>query len=259
MTLDPEAVGRAARLLAQRRRSGEAGARLPDDCRPRDLESALAVQEAVTREMNAQVAGWKCLQPTPDRLVVAPLYTRDVHKASPVSIWAPESVARIEPELGFVLGRDLAHRETPWTESEVDGALAHTYLVLELIGGRYTDPASADFPELLADGLFNQGVFLGPEVDPQMAAEASTLDVSLTCRSAAPEQYNGRHPNGRPRAPIYWLAEFLRGRGMGLRAGDLVITGSYAGVLSAPLEEPVRIQFGDLGELGVAFKAHMTG
>ena len=259
MTLEPKAVHRAARLLAQRRHSGEVGPRLPSDCRPRDLESALAIQTAVTRELNDDIAGWKCLQPTPDRLVVAPLYAQDIHRASPVSVWAPESVARIEPELGFVLGRDLAHRGTPWTEPEVDEALAHTHLVLELIGGRYADPASADYPELLADGLFNQGVFLGPEVDPQMAAEASTLEVSLTCRSAAPEQHSGCHPNGRPRAPVYWLAEFLRSRGLGLKAGDLVITGSYAGVLSAPLEEPVRVQFGDLGELGVAFKARMTG
>jgi len=257
--LEPQAVNRAARLLAERRRLGEPAERLPDDCRPRDLESALAVQAAVTRELDAEVAGWKCLQPTPDRLIVAPLYAHEIHRTSPVSVWAPESVARIEPELGFVLGRDLSAREAPWSEAEVDGALTHTHLVLELIGSRYTDPASADYPELLADGLFNQGVFLGPEVDPELAADASQMDLSVTCRSAAPEQHEGRHPNGRPRAPVYWLAEFLRERGQGLNAGDLVITGSYAGVLSAPLEEPVRIQFGELGELSVDFKARVTG
>lgn len=257
--LDPSAVAQAASILAERRRSGAQEGRLPENCRPQDLESALAIQAQVTRDLGADIGGWKCLQPPPDRLVVAPIHARDIHRVPPVSVWAPEGRARIEPELAFVLGRDLPPREHPYENSEIDAAVAHTHLVLELIHSRYEDPASAEFPEMLADGLLNQGLFVGPEVDPELALEASEMDITLHSQSSAPEHHQGRHPNSHPRAPLYWLVEFLRSRGQGLKAGEFVITGSYAGVLEAPLEEPVRLQFGELGDLNVSFKARVTG
>lgn len=256
--LNPSEVVQAAQILAERRRNGLQGERLPDSCRPRDLESALAVQTQVTRELDESIGGWKCLLPSEKRLVLAPIFAGDIHRAAPVSVWAPQGKARIEPELGFVLGRDLPARDEPYTPEEVDGAIAHTHLVLELIHSRYEDPSLAEFPEMLADGLLNQGLFIGPVVDPDMAQSATELAITLHSKSAGTDYRQGHHPYTNPRAPLYWLADFLRSRGQGLKAGELVITGSYAGVLNAPLEEPVRVQFGELGELGVSFKAKVT-
>jgi 2-keto-4-pentenoate hydratase len=65
--------------------------------------------------------------------------------------------------------------------------------------------------------------------------------------------HEGRHRDPDPCLPLCWLANFLAQRGPGLRAGQAVITGSYAGVLELPLAEEVRIRFGDLGELHVTF------
>lgn len=256
--LNPSEVAQAAAILAERRRSGVQGERLPESCRPTDLESALAIQGQVVNDLGAHIGGWKCLQPSPERLVVAPIFVQDIHRTAPVSVWAPDGRARIEPELAFVLGRNLPEREQPYTQGEVDGAVTHTHLVLELIHSRYRDPAEAEFPEMLADGLLNQGLYIGPEVDPELALQASQMAITLNSRSGGSEYHQGRHPNTRPRAPLYWLAEFLRSRGLGLKAGDIVITGSYAGVLDAPLEEPVRVLFGELGEVSVSFKARVT-
>lgn len=255
--LTRDALARAGEILAGRRCDGVQAERLPETCRPTGLDSALAIQDEVTRQLGAEVAGWKCLEPPPERLVLAPLYADDIHRAPPVSVWAPQGRARIEPELAFVLGRDLPAREAPYEPDEIDGAVTHTHLVLELIHGRYADPSGVEFPEMLADGLLNQGLFLGPEVDPELADEASELTIAVHTRSAAPQHHKGRHPNTRPRAPLHWLAEFQRRRGRGLKAGDIITTGSYAGVLEVPLEEPVRIQFGELGEISVSFKARV--
>lgn len=255
--LNPTGIAQAARILAERRLSGVQAERLPTECRPEDVESALAIQAQVTDLLGAAVGGWKCLEPPPERLVVAPIYADDLHRGAPVSVWAPEGFARVEPELAFVLGRDLPPRDYPYSRSEIDQAVAHTHLVLELIHSRYSDPATAEFPEMLADGLLNQGVFIGPEVDPELALEAAELPITLHTRSAGPQHHHGRHPNTNPRAPLYWLVEFLRCHGQGVKAGEIVITGSYAGVLEAPLEEPVRVQFGDLGDISVSFKARI--
>ncbi|MEO7243355.1 MAG: hypothetical protein ABIW85_10645, partial [Variovorax sp.] len=58
-----------------------------------------------------------------------------------------------------------------------------------------------------------------------------------------------RHPNGDPRQPLYWLVEFLRARGIGLRRGQSIITGSLAGVVSLPAQRHARLRFGDLGSM----------
>jgi len=46
-----------------------------------------------------------------------------------------------------------------------------------------------------------------------------------------------------------WLANFLASRGEGLRAGQIVTTGSYAGAIEVPLDVPLVVTFGDLGAL----------
>jgi 2-keto-4-pentenoate hydratase len=50
-----------------------------------------------------------------------------------------------------------------------------------------------------------------------------------------------------------WLANFLRERGLGLQAGQAVITGSYAGVLELPRGRQLHIGFGALGTLSIRF------
>ena len=54
-------------------------------------------------------------------------------------------------------------------------------------------------------------------------------------------------------------AEFLRTQGLGLRAGQAVITGSYAGSFTLPLGQDIVIRYGELGELSVHFSSLGTG
>lgn len=248
----------AAQLLISRRLTGTQGDRLPETCRPRDLDAALAIQAAVSSAWCAQqddsIGGWKCLLPPEGKLVVGPIYTSTINTVPPVALWAPTGAARIEPELAFVLGRDLPPRATAYSDAEVDNAIARTHMALELIHSRYSDPASASFPEMLADGLVNQGLFIGPAVDSHLAAAASSFAIQVEHGTAVAE-HAGAHPNGNPRAPLYWLVEFLRSRGQSLVAGQVFITGSYAGVLEVPLDQPVTIRYAGLGEMTVEFSA----
>jgi 2-keto-4-pentenoate hydratase len=50
---------------------------------------------------------------------------------------------------------------------------------------------------------------------------------------------------------LYWIANFLAERGDGLRAGQVVTTGSYAGAIEVPLERALAVTFGDLGTIGI--------
>jgi 2-keto-4-pentenoate hydratase len=256
------AVAHAARLLAERRRSGQPGPRLPAACRPTDLDEALAVQAAVTAELDEAIGGWKCGTPSPGKVVVAPIHLGTIERHAPCVAFARNVDGRVqvklEPELAFVLGRDLPPRKAPYTPAEVDAAIAHTHLALELIDNRFDDGAEVSFEEKLADGLVNQGLWLGPEVDGERARHAAALTLTVAVAGQAPQRLDGRHPNPAPREPLYWLAEFLRQRGVGLRAGQPVITGSYAGSFWLPVDADSSIEYADanglLGALKVRFK-----
>jgi 2-keto-4-pentenoate hydratase len=160
---------------------------------------------------------------------------------------------RVEPELAFIFGHDLPARDLPYTQAEVDAAITGTHLALELIDSRYSDMTDVGFAEILADGLVNQGLFIGPQIDAEQARTAGELAIRILPASGAEKQLAGRHPDGQPRAPLYWLVEFLRSKGQGLKAGQAVITGSYAGSVDLPVGEDIAIQYGDLGLLTVQF------
>ncbi|MDI1260301.1 fumarylacetoacetate hydrolase family protein [Aquabacterium sp.] len=251
----------AARILAARRASGEQGTRLPQACRPQSLGEAFDIQAAVTQQLQARIGAWKCALPQEGRLTAAPIYADTVHTASPCAVFAREGQVLVEPELAFILGQDLPARATPYRPDEVDAAIARTHIALELIDSRCTpaEAAQASFAEKLADGLVNQGLFLGPQVDAGRAGGATELAIRVRHASGAEHLQQGRHPNGLPRSPLYWLVEFLRSRGQGLHAGQAVITGSYMGSFTLPLNEAVALQFGDLGALKVHFTRLTSG
>lgn len=251
----PDTTLRAARILAERRLAGQAGPPLPAELRPHTIEQALAIQSAVSTLMDDAIGGWKCGTPGPDKLVVAPIFARTIHQASPCAAWAHGGLVRIEPELAFVLGHDLPPRDQPYTPAEVDAAIARTHLALELIDSRYEDGNELSFADKLADGLVNQGLFIGPEVDAAAAQQTHAMRIGISIEGESDTERAGQHPDPLPRLPFYWLANHLCAQGPGLRAGQVVITGSYAGTFGVPVERDVSLRFGELGVLSVRLTA----
>lgn len=255
----PQQVAEAARELVARRKAGRVGERLPSEHRPHTLVDALQLQDAVSQlwcdDMDDTIGGWKCLQPPADKIIIGPIYTRTIDSVAPVALWPQDGQAVIEPELAFFFACDLPARAGPYSPAEVDAAIVRTHMALELIFNRYGPSAGCEFAETLGDGLVNQGLFIGPEVDSALAANKGEIAISLQVAGEAEQVLAGKHPNGNPRAPLYWLVEFLRSQGKGISAGQAVITGSYAGVLRVPLNTPVHIGYAGLGEMDVSFTA----
>lgn len=255
----PNSAQQAAHLLVARRIDGSQGERLPENYRPTTIENALAIQNAISEywceTMDDSIGAWKCGLPSENKIVVAPIYTRTIDSVAPVALWPQKNKARIEPEFAFFFAKDLPARAEPYTAADVDAAIARTHLALELINSRYADPKSCSFPEMLADGLVNQGLFIGPEINSEHAKAASEFEIVVNCENGEHSKHQGRHPSIHPRAPLYWLVEFLRSQGKGIIAGQAVITGSFAGVIELPLNTNIDIHYAGLGTLNVSFTA----
>ena len=246
----------AAQFVAAARKDGYPGARLPEGIRPPDLESALVIQSRVIALLTETVGAWKCGLPTEARAInVAPIFGSTVFRTSPCVIAVTGAIARIEPEIAFVMGRDLPKRETPYTEEEIRSAIAEPRLVLELLGGRHANSATSSWPEMLADFVHNQGLFVGPTFEGGLDADLEAFAVTIRTPAGVLSTHAGRHRDGHPLRPMYWLANFLAGRDEGLHAGQLVTTGSYAGAIEVPINTPLTISFGDLGTIDIELRA----
>ena len=242
----------AAQFLATARGFGLPGARLPEAIRPTDLESAMRIQRRVVELLGQTIGGWKCSVPSEARpLNVAPILASTVYRASPCPVVATGILARIEPEVAFVMGRDLPQRDASYSEAEIRAAIAEPRLVLEILGTRYADPAAASWAEMMADSVQNQGLFVGPIFPGGLDAALEFFPVTVRTPAGVLSTHDGRHGDGHPLHPLYWLANFLAARGEGLRAGQVVTTGSYAGAIEVPLGQPLSVEFGNLGVINI--------
>ena len=242
----------AARFLAAARESGRPGERLPEAWRPPDLEAALAIQRRVGELLGQPTGGWKCSLPSPAHpIIAAPMLAPTIVRGPSCTVAAVGDTARVEPEVAFILGRDLPRRDRTYSDAEIVAAIAETRLVLELLGSRYADTSSPTWEEMIADSLQNQGLVVGPLVPGGLDAALESMVVVLRGPRGILSTYDGRHGDGHPLRPMCWLANFLAQRDEGLRAGQVVTTGSYAGAIEVPLGQPLSVTFGGLGSISV--------
>ena len=240
----------AAQFLLAARKRGTPGPRIPAEFRPADTEDGLAIQARMTALVGQPVGGYKCALPSGARpVLMAPIFAPTIAHASTCPVAAVGATVRIEPEIAFVMARDLPSRAASYSESEINDAIQEARLALEILGSRFSNPDSATFPELLADGLANQGLLVGPVVSDEWNRELESLQIIIDSASGLVANHDGKHPDVHPVRPLYWLANYLADRGTPLRAGMIVTTGSYCGAVDVPLDTPLTVDYGGLGTL----------
>ncbi|MGJ8581811.1 MAG: hydratase [Psychromonas sp.] len=258
-TLTQEACIAAAQELLARRKTNIKGDLLAQAIRPTNLDDALAIQFATVQESGKEIGGWKCLVPlNPEQMVVAPVLEGTVQQAETCLVESTEpGKTLIEPEIAFVLGKDLPARDSDYSESEIDDAIASCHMALELMQRRYLPDDNRVFFDNLADCLFNQGIFVGPEITKEQAYQAGTIDITFETvdekGQTTTTEYEGKHPNLSAHKPVYWLINFMRERGISFKKGQAIITGSYAGAIEVPINT-MGVTYKGLGEYKVTFK-----
>jgi len=158
---------------------------------------------------------------------------------------------KVEPEIAFALARDLPARSAPYSEEDIRDAVRETRLVLEIVGPRYEDAKAVTYPELLADNVANEGLYLGPVVRDALQRGLTAFPITIRSGADAVATKEGKLPDGDPLKPLHWLANRLAEIGTPLRAGEIVTTGSYCGIVEVPVGEPVTFTCGDVGEVTV--------
>lgn len=248
----------AKQLLARRIPSTKAYS-LADAIKPTTIDEALIVQQEMIKLRSDSALGWKCLLPlAEDKIIIAPIFSDTVKQGDQCWLMKDNDKARVEPEIVFVLNTDIPASDTDYSETEINDAIGSCHMALELIQKRFADDADVEFPEFLADGLVNQGLFIGPEIDKALAFTASKFELCFKQTNdnedVSEQVFNGVHPNILPLLPVYWAINFLTKRGTSFKKGDMFITGSYAGVVELDFDKKTNVEYVGLGSYSLTFK-----
>ena len=200
------------------------------------LDDAYAAQAAFVRAMQADglgdCAGWKIGLTSArmqamcgiDQPVAGAVLTSRVHGSGIAVQAAAFGRLGLEFEICVRIGADLPARPAPYTAAEVAAAADAVAAAVEMVDDRNCDYAALDVLSLVADNSWNAGVVLGDWV-PVPADMTACLGV-VSRDGSEIDRGHGRDVLGGPLVPLEWLANHLRAEGIGLRRGDIVMTGS---------------------------------
>jgi 2-keto-4-pentenoate hydratase len=243
----------AARLLSA---WGPKGTPLPaweETLRPRSFAEAYAIQDAVTRA-HGPWGGWKVgapsLEATP---LCAPLYRSGLVQ-SPAALKDSEYRSRgIEAEVAFTFFRGLSPRSAPYERDEVLAAIGPAHAGIEVVESRYAEPAKADAFSAAADSQGHRGYVVGPPLVDWRSLDLKTLPVLLLVNGRPAVEHSGGNTSGDVFRLLLWLANVGSVRLGGIRAGDVVTTGSTTGLTVVPSGARVVASFRGLGEAALTF------
>jgi 2-keto-4-pentenoate hydratase len=250
MSAEDDPIERAARALIDAHRSG--GQVCADVAlAPRTAEDAYRIQDRVFAEIHAgaRVHAWKAGSAHPDtEPTAAPIAGSLLHK-SPASLPARGfRIIGVEAEIAFRLARDLPPRAQAYSEPELADAVAEALVAIEVCDSRLADWRSVEPLWKLADFQMNAALVLGTRVPDWRNVDFIAQPVELWVDGACRVSARGSHPFGNPFRLLPWAATHVARRSGGLRAGDVVTTGSWTGMELVSPGAEVTARFPGIGE-----------
>jgi 2-keto-4-pentenoate hydratase len=258
--VDQAKAARIAAHIFEAHRCKERFQRLRGELAPASLDEAYAVQDAVHRRFGA--AGWgelgghkialtsKAIQELcgVDQPAGGGIFARTIER-SPATIRLADFMhLGLEFELAVRLGRDLPPADAPYTRDSVAPAVAACMPAFELIEDRGADYGDLDAASILTDKCWCGGVVLGPEVADWRGLDLETTPVELLWNGPVVDRGVTGAAMGHPFESLAWLANLLAARDRGMKAGEIVITGS---ALKTRFPEPgdeITYRIAGLGE-----------
>ena len=163
---------------------------------------------------------------------------------------------RIEAEIAFVMGTDIAG--AGHSRADIIAATDHVAPCLEILDTRIlrADPVtgrSRIIIDTVSDNAANAGIVMG---DRTHAPDAHDLRWAgaIVARSGVVEETGlGAGMLNDPATGIIWLLDRLALFGKSLKAGEIVLSGSFIRPIEAPAGSTFAADFGSFGRVDLAF------
>ena len=265
--MTPEDIAAAAESLFQAERSGRQTGLLSCRYPEMTLDDAYAVQAALValkRAMGRQGIGWKigltsrAMQQalnitTPDSGVLLD----DMLFADGATVPKGRFIQpRVEAEIAFVMKAPLHGAQV--TRDDVLAATGCVAPSLEILDTRIlrADPATGKariITDTVSDNAANAGIVLGAQRHAVDAQDLRWVGAIVTRDGVVEETGLGAGVLNDPVTGILWLVHRLAAYGMGISAGDIVLSGSFIRPVEAPSGSRFQADFGGFGTVTLFF------
>jgi 2-keto-4-pentenoate hydratase len=159
---------------------------------------------------------------------------------------------RIEPEISFVLARDL--RGPNLSVADVIGAVDYAIASLEIIDSRIAD-WKITLGDTIADNASSGALVLGTRPVRLDAADLGLAGCVVTRNGELVSTGAGAAVLGHPLNAVRWLANTLGALGQTLEAGSIVMAGSITAAFPVAAGDTVTATFAHLGSVTARFAA----
>ncbi|SHH61580.1 2-keto-4-pentenoate hydratase [Bradyrhizobium erythrophlei] len=254
----------AAETIAAARRSRTPLERLAAGIAPDTEADGYLIQDAVHDLLASDVGariGYKigCTSAVMQQYLDIPhpcgggVFAKGVHDSG-VSLNTKDFIrVGVECEIAVRLARDLAATEEPFTAEWVAEAVDAYYPAIEIVDDRYVNWETMGAPTLVADDFFAAGCVLGQPVPRSSAPDLLKVIGRALINGKAVGQGTGADVLGHPHHALAWLANHLAAGAKGLRAGEIVLTGSLVKTAWLNAGDEVIMELVGLGKVGANF------
>ncbi len=255
--MDQKAINRAAHLLLAARQGRYQIDALPADCRPGNLEDGYAVQQRLFDLLETGYGGW-FLGGTNGSVVIpiaygTPILTEALH-SSPAELSRDVFMTwDVDVEFGFTMGADIAPCDEAYTTEEVLARVASLNPALDIVNAHFVDYAAAGWPSIIADNGSDGAVVRGPGISDWDPAGLGRHQVTLLVNGEPVLRGAGDVIMGNPVNALVWFANHMSERGLTIRAGEFISTGSCTEVYEGRLNDHVVADFGVYGSVEARF------
>lgn len=252
----------AAKLLMD---AWEAGAPIPDlpkSCAPADEAEAIAINDAIIAANTHDIGGWKigATGAAPQKALglsqpfIGFIRAANVDTGATTYAFADLNRPIIESEYAYRLKQDLPAQDAEYTRDEVEAAIGSLIIGMEVPLSRLGPDHGLGPLALVADHGGTGRFVIGAEYEDWKGIDAVNQDVVLTFDAAEAGRGTGEAMMGDPVNAVVWFANHMSGKGVGLKAGQFVSTGSCTGVIPAPGPTVAIADFGPEGKVELTLK-----
>ena len=155
----------------------------------------------------------------------------------------------LEFEIAVRIKSDVPVADGPCTAEMIAPHIDGVCAAIEIVDDRSADYTNLDVLSLVADNSWNAGIVLSEFATTWPDLEA-VLGRATKDRAAIGEGF-GRDILGHPFNSAAWLATQLNSRGVGLKAGQVVMTGSVMKTVFPEEDANYRFELGGIGVVEV--------